>query len=460
MSSNNVLFTIPTSEFVQTESLVTLFKAAGFHIDSNTVSYGLSFLKTAENLSKTARVTLYVIDPSPEQPNVVINGNGGSDGIIIVIKNPHNLEVINQLPDPSPTFTQYETGLSINLEELESDDGEEEERWDERIQIDFKASGWFFKEYLDPDQALLNSSNVVTHRLSLQPEEVKDWDLIIKIPLTRYTKGGPFSGRSDVFYVCAFSSNSKIRFHKCRFYEYSSLLLIPDGLGICLLNKATDLIVLDRECVPITTLSVYEEIGFLVGHLESEDLPLMVMSNPLCGSIKDLVNQTVDTDFKDITASSIQNGECVYVYKDSNDIPYTAPFSKLIETYTKVMRNLVTVEPSKLYIRTTSVEKMLSVIQSYLPKQKSILFSVIRKFVLFLYNIGYTKVIPGSTDKDLNESFITYINVVQINRFLRKNDGTGVVDMSQFQGFGSKSSLIYLTEWIEDKSGIQYMKNQ
>ena len=72
----------------------------------------------------------------------------------------------------------------------------------------------------------------------------------------------------DVFYLCAFSDGAKIEFSKAVYFVYLSVLMIPDGTGICMVNIASQVFVLSRENSVIMAFDMYAEHCFLIDGYE------------------------------------------------------------------------------------------------------------------------------------------------------------------------------------------------
>ncbi len=462
---------VPFCEYAITQSLSQLFRRAGHEVNSNSVPHNESMLNTLEAFAKAASVTLYYLDDSSEV-NYVFYGkvNASNDdiemdtGVLAISKTNGHLYVLDGVP--RVPFSHYEGRYEGEvLEELESPMIDSEgELDDNRMGVDFDSSGWFFEVYRDGSfepkiGQLASKSNVREERVksTLSPKEYNDWDLYINIPVSE--RG--IDGRPDVFYACAFSSEGRVHFVNCTYYSSPSILVIPDGLGICMLHKATQVFVMTRECVPVVSFDLYRDLSELISKLEDKAYEeFRAIGWPVAESPFDVILGHIDQKYKGIRATSYSKGQCMYTYTDGlrNNISYSATHTELLDDFPlSVMDVPMTIEGCSVIVTLNAVENALPLLIKYYPQRPCVLYGTVETFFAFLMKTGYTRQLPDM--ETTNAVFGLYLNICKINNEMERLGGTLAVNMAPFFSASqfNEAPTLQFDQWVEQSSGLKYL---
>lgn len=431
------------------DSLAAALRSAGAQVPSfNSVPLDAPFDIVCDSLAKSSRITLVVIDIVRGRTFVY---NTTTTGIptIYVERTDEWFRVLPRKPSHAGQYVYYETPVTETLDhELPS--AAPAPRGDP-IAEDFDASGWVYD--VDPTDCRTirpEAPNVVLC-VSSQPMVVNELDLVIKLP-----------GHYSASYAVGYSATAKVVFrsvvvHPREMADSVSLIKIPNGMGVCLLNQVSDVIVSDQDFRPVCSFNVFAEVfAFVRGVYDSGVTG--VIGKPLVTTAEEAIDDDIASRCTDLRVSGeIQDGECLYSYRAAHrgDIPQTAKLKTLM-TSSGVFTDVLHTPSSCLCFTLEAVDGILAVMGRYVPTKRSILYTVNEAFVTFLCAIGYPHELPNY--ETLKDAYGVYMNVRIINARLTSGDGTLVVDMRPFQSItNTAANTVTLNGWKEQHTAIMYM---
>lgn len=313
------------------------------------------------------------------------------------------------------------------------------------------ASGWYYDTAANDFARRTRKQNVFRQtNLAAPPISDDGYGMIIQCP----------AGKS-VVYLEGYGERDMVSFGPCALHENKlavPLLHVPNGLGICMLNGVTDLVMLDSALNPVDFLKPYDHLAYFVEGLSAEG-PVAVVDRPLLTSLQDVVDDDVAGKYRDLrVGDTVTAGECTYDYDalDRGGIPQTSTLGHLKDGM-ESLKHLVMVVggKSKLCMSVGNLEQCMRAVDGYLPAGKSVVYGAVERFVQFLYRVGYQGALPAY--ETFEPLYRMYVNVKLIEDKLRETGGTCKIDMSPFQDvLATDVTYLEFKEWKEEASGLDF----
>ena len=358
-------------------------------------------------------------------------------------------EFITQVHGDRRGYSRYEeANHGEQLDELE-EEKEEEEEDEERITEDFteEALGWYYDVFKtdpkSPYKTIPRNVYPATLKENTNPIPTGDFDLLVKCP-------------DKSTHILGYSSKGMVTFPRSTLYTdklAKPVLRVPNGAGICLLAGVQDLYVLDQMFIPTLAFQFFPQFVRFTDGLAEEDARLAVLDDPVLTSLDDLIDSDIASKYRNLrVGSNIVQGECSYDYDGPGGIPRSSTMRHMVSRW-GLIKQVVAVKPSVLCMSLDTLERLITVIDGYIPEERSVIYSTIERFVMFLYRAGY----PGDMPKyeNMTDAFVAYQNIKVINSQLVTTDGTLRIDLSPFSQH-NKHSYLTIKNWKEANSNALY----
>lgn len=300
----------------------------------------------------------------------------------------------------------------------------------------------------------VHRSNVQRGNITYNEEPSDDltdtkYDLIIKCPKAKYA-----------FVVEGYSRTCKVTFDTATIHTSklsTPLLKIPNGLGICLLTKVIDIFVLDEGANPIQHIDLYSDLATFAKGLGS-GISKVQVNTPLAGvTDADIIRSDIGSRYTNIRIGrEIIDGECVYHFDNNarGGVNDRSTLGYMVNSSTISQALMCIDNQSSLCLSMDTLDKILASIDSYLPEGKSIIYQTVRRFILFLYKMGFLhELVYYDTPED---AFSMYCNIRLAADKLNMHGGDGDIDMEPFQPFYNRTPYVYkFNKWTEVQTGIK-----
>ncbi|KAK3757160.1 hypothetical protein RRG08_061445 [Elysia crispata] len=431
--------TVPFRPFIFKESLSSLLRRAGFnqrnHQTTNTPTDTSDDI--AHDVSIDFQVALYL---TRGQQRTVYNPEALST--VFVLQSEDTLET-TQDEDPAE-FTVYDPS-SRNDNDVEMVDLKEVVKEEKETELEIMV-----KTMANTIPAVTNSARHkanIKHDKSVDDLHVGTYDLFILSP-----KG------DDAFYVEGYNETDVVQFRDATMYSRqicTPLLRIHMGAAVCLINKVTDIVVMDAAGNPLQFIEFYPQLcSFIKGvNNNSNNNKLTALGRPLVKSLTDLVDDDVATRFSSIKRSKSDSHESSFEYELKSGGFYKSTMSHLMQT-NSIMTDLLCVQSSDVCMSLQTVQAIMGSVETYIPQNRSVLYSTVHKFVDFLFYVGYDHQLVYFDDlPGVSRMFNTLMSVKQE---LDRTGGTGLIDMRLFQPFETQAEyFLRMHNYYEQTTGRQ-----
>lgn len=287
----------------------------------------------------------------------------------------------------------------------------------------------------------------------------------------------------DVTYAVGFTQSDKIVFsgvekHKC------GVIVVRDGLGICLNLGVTEVLFLDGAQNLLIGVNMFEEVFALVDGLVAEGetadaLGVLVLNNPLVFSINDVIRTEIDDRYGTVAADSggkkplrfvhVRNdGEQIYEYVKSGSA-YRTSFDSLVNDmwtdkwilHIPGSKLCMTMNSIDVFLHTATVGDVIQLRQEHSGGTDNIMYKTTRWFFTFLFKTGYEAANALTFGEGLLDAYTRYRNVRAVNAAAVKHSGTLKIDMRPFLPIHLHQSdesviIVAMRDWKEVHSGMRY----
>lgn len=437
---------VPYTEFVIIDSLSVAVQSTGLRRLNNTpISTPPNPLAQFDTLCQAvARIygcNLYLTDMVRET-SVVYNYDPINKNVFVE-RNRDRFLVVDEKKSPikKSTYSKYiPMNSSHDLEELE-----EPTRDEKSIAADFsdEALGWYYDVFrTDPNSPYRTlPKNVFAANIGA-PCPGDQYNMIVQCPRA-------------ITHVLGYSINGMVTFPNSTLHTdklRTPLLHIPNGYGICLLAGVLEVFLLDSTFTPVLAFEFHPQLTAFLDGLERGGKGLAVLSMPTVTNLDELIEEDIASKYKDLkVGDEIVQGECSYSYisPDRGNTIQTSTLRHMMSRW-GVAKPVLCLPDSVLCMNLDTMERIMTVIHSYIPPTRSILYTTIEKFVNFLYRAGYSGKFPDY--ETLTEAFVAYQNIKIINSQLLSSDGTLTIDLSPF----SSNQTLEIQNWQEKRSKVSY----
>lgn len=450
MSTNET--NVPYGDSVLPEALTSAVRAATKTLPTNIGRLQGTLDNMCLTLAKLAGRELRLIDvrDGDTPSHVAYNrGTNSRQKPITLQIDRARISVLHLNDETNQLFSTYE---EADLNQTTLDDLASLDESHHPMDEDFDCTGWHYDAVADDFKVLTYTApNVKRFNEAIKVDEL---DLVLVCSSTDFCRGN----KDYIQYVLGFSPTDKIVFGEATINE-DGIILIKDGLGICLVHCVTDIVFLDsgfKDAAP--GVHLIDEFGSFVTDLNYSG-DMIALDRPQVRSVKDMIKQEVNERFNGTLTFDhvrVSDGEQIYKYKDpASSEEMCASFDTLVHemcTDKHVMRTpnsrlCMTMKMADMFVRAASLKN--------LGASPSLLYTVNRRFVCFLYTVGYPHEVRGY--ETLDEAFSVYYNIQTINTHLTHAGGTLEVDMRPFQSECNqvKNTLMF-ENWREVHSGMLY----
>lgn len=439
------------TQFVVAEALTAAIRSKGFNTTETNIPPGSTFDAVCDTISKASGCQLYVMD-RVRGGNYVYNSNSQETAPVSIERTSHAFVVLDGVP-VDVHFVQYESASTTDLEyDLEEAEESETDRNEESMDPDFDSSGWYYDSVDDDFKSLKSMRPNVKYTSRDQYDcaaTAESFDLFLKCPHDTTSR-----------FVVGYSTTGKIVFSESVLFtrklgDSTSLLKIPNGMGICMLTGVSDVLLLDKMHLPVAAYKLHEELYAFISGINRRGIT-GVIGNPLVQTTEDAIEFDIDSKYRNIQPSSVEEGECVYSFEaqDKGKIPQFGTLNYMVSRG-GLFKNLLHTPASNVCFSLESLEQTVIVLDRHLPRDRSIIYHTNEAFVNFLYVVGYPHEKPQY--EDLPSAFKVYQNVKAINSNLVTNQGYLEIDMRPFQTITNTAhNTLTIIDWKEKNTGLRY----
>lgn len=443
----------PYTDFVIVDSLSLAIRSQGLSTNNSTPVITppnpiAQFDALCDAVAKSFGCSLYLDDKVRKSKNRYnTHGPASNTNVVFIERSPEAFIISPQQQDTS-CYSRYEATHAItNLEELEKAPENIE-----KITEDFteEALGWFYDVFKNDPKSPYSTipRNVYPADLKESASSVPrgEIDMIIQCP------------EKDVIHVLGYSSRGMITFPKSTLYTNklsTPILRVPDGLGICLVAGAQEIFLLSSSFNPILAFQFIPQFVRFVKAIGVKGCFVTVLDDPIPTKLDEIIDADIEAKYGNLrVGTNIVQGECTYDYEalDRDGIPQSSTINHLVSRW-GITKPILCVKESFLCMNLHTLERIIEVINEYLPRDRSVIYKTIERFVNFLYRVGYSGEIPQY--ENLTDAFVAYQNIKVINSQLVTKDGTLTIDMSPFSKY-SRYQELCIRDWKETNSNVSY----
>ena len=316
--------------------------------------------------------------------------------------------------------------------------------------------GWFYDVFTTDPKSQYNTipRNVYPAggKERYIPVPTGKFTMIIRCPLNA-------DAATDITHVLGYSGEGLVTLPKSVLYTdkmSAPLLRVPHGAGICLQAGVQDILVLNSNFVPVLAVRVLQQMFKFIDGLHDDRTPVAVLDKPVLTSLDSLIKADIAGKYKNLRVGpNIVQGECSYDYEDAWGVQKSSTMGAMMSDW-GVSDPILCVKESALCMSLETIEHILTVLPDYILDTKSVIYTTIDRFVLFLYRAGYEGNMPQY--ENLTDAFVAYQNIKVINSQLIATDGTLTIDMRPFAPILHTNIQPPLTfkDWKETKSNVTY----